>query len=186
MALGSAEPAAFYAQLFGENAPREGTPALPTPATTIRWFRPRAAARRFVLAENAQGLVLVDMHAAHERIVYERLKAMLAQRVPQQPLLVPATFAATPLEMAAVDEHAAALDRLGFALSALGPATLAVRGLPAPLADSADAVTLARSVLHELREYGGSDVLDAHRDETVVDDGLSWRGACQPHCRRRR
>jgi DNA mismatch repair protein MutL len=106
------------------------------------------------------------MHAAHERIVYERLKGALDASVPVQPLLIPATFAASPLETAAVEEHAATLDRLGFALAALGPATLAVRGIPAPLAD-ADAVTLARAVLHDLREFGGSEVLTAHRDELL-------------------
>ncbi|MBK7593487.1 MAG: DNA mismatch repair endonuclease MutL [Betaproteobacteria bacterium] len=167
MALGSAEPAAFYARLFGERPAGGDAPALPdTGDDHPLGFALAQLHGVYVLAQNRAGLVLVDMHAAHERIVYERMKAMLAVRVPQQPLLVPATFAATPLEVAAVDEHAAALDRLGFALSALGPATLAVRGLPAPLAD-ADAVTLARSVLHELREYGGSDVLDAHRDELL-------------------
>ncbi len=117
----------------------------------------------YVLAQNRAGLVLVDMHAAHERIVYEAMKAALAERVPQQPLLVPATFAATPLEVAAAAEHADTLLRLGFALSPLGPGTLAVRGLPAPLAD-ADAVALARSVL-------------------PVDDGLPRLGARQPGAR---
>jgi DNA mismatch repair protein MutL len=94
------------------------------------------------------------------------LKAAAALRVPVQPLLVPATFAASPLEVAAADEHAEALDRLGFAIAALGPATLAVRGIPAPLAD-ADAATLAHAVLSELREFGGSEVLDAHREELL-------------------
>jgi DNA mismatch repair protein MutL len=106
------------------------------------------------------------------------MRAALADRVPQQPLLVPVAFAATPLELAAVDEHAEALARLGFAISPLGPATLAVRGLPAPLAD-ADAVTLARSVLHDLREYGGSDVLDAHRDELLST--MACHGAVRAH-----
>ncbi len=119
-----------------------------------------------MLAQNRAGLVLVDMHAAHERIVYERLKGALDASVPVQPLLIPATFAASPLEAAAAEEHAATLDRLGFALAALGPATLAVRGIPAPLAD-ADAVTLARAVLHDLAEFGGSEVLTAHRDELL-------------------
>ena len=106
------------------------------------------------------------MHAAHERIVYERLKRALDASVPVQPLLVPTTFAASPLEVAAADEHAATLDRLGFAITILGPATLAVRGVPAPLAD-ADAATLAHAVLADLREFGGSEVLTAHRDELL-------------------
>jgi DNA mismatch repair protein MutL len=120
----------------------------------------------YVLAQNRSGLVLVDMHAAHERIVYERLKQALDRSVPVQPLLVPTTFNASPLEVAAADEHAATLDRLGFAITVLGPATLAVRGIPAPLAD-ADAATLAHAVLAELREFGGSEVLTAHRDELL-------------------
>jgi DNA mismatch repair protein MutL len=120
----------------------------------------------YVLAQNRAGLVLVDMHAAHERIVYERLKSALAVRVPVQPLLVPAAFGASPLEVAAAEEHAETLETLGFAITVLGPAALAVRGVPAPLAD-ADAATLARAVLSELREYGGSEVLTAHRDELL-------------------
>ena len=87
-------------------------------------------------------------------------------RVPVQPLLVPATFAASPLEIAAADEHAATLDRLGFAIAAIGPSTLAVRGVPAPLAD-ADAAGLAHAVLSELAEFGGSEVLSAHADELL-------------------
>ncbi len=167
MGLGSTEPAAFYARLFGTREAEAGTVALPdTGDDHPLGFALAQLHGIYVLAQNRAGLVLVDMHAAHERIVYERMKAALAERVPQQPLLVPATFAATPLEMASAAEHAATLERLGFALSPLGPATLAVRGLPAPLAD-ADAVALARSVLHDLREYGGSDVLDAHRDELL-------------------
>ena len=79
---------------------------------------------------------------------------------------MPATFAASPLEIAAADEHADTLDRLGFAISAIGPATLAVRGMPAPLAD-ADAAALAHAVLADLREHGGSEVLTAHRDELL-------------------
>ena len=120
----------------------------------------------YVLAQNRAGVVLVDMHAAHERIVYERLKRALDASVPVQPLLVPTTFAASPLEVAAAEEHAATLDRLGFAITILGPATLAVRGVPAPLAD-ADAATLAHAVLADLREFGGSEVLTAHRDELL-------------------
>jgi DNA mismatch repair protein MutL len=167
MGLGSAEPAPFYARLFGARDAGTGTAALPdTGDDHPLGFALAQLHGIYVLAQNRAGLVLVDMHAAHERIVYENMKAALAERVPQQPLLVPATFAATPLEIAAAAEHAATLERLGFALSALGPATLAVRGLPAPLAD-ADAVALARSVLHDLREFGGSDVLNAHRDELL-------------------
>ena len=120
----------------------------------------------YILAQNRAGLVLVDMHAAHERIVYEGLKAAFDGRVPVQPLLVPAAFAADPLELAAAAENAEALAALGFDVSPMGPTTLAVRGIPAPLRD-ADAVALARAVLHDIREFGGSRALDARRDELL-------------------
>jgi DNA mismatch repair protein MutL len=81
-----------------------------------------------------------------------------------QPLLMAAPFAATPLEIVTAAEHEDALAELGFAIGALGPATLAVRGVPAPLADG-DAVALARSVLHELAEFGASEAATARRDE---------------------
>ncbi len=168
MALESGEPAPFYARLFGARETRAADePDLPaTGDDHPLGFALAQLHGIYVLAQNRAGLVLVDMHAAHERIVYERLKEGPAERVPVQPLLVPATFAASPLEAAAAEEHAAVLDRLGFAITALGPATLAVRGIPAPLAD-ADAATLARAVLAELREFGGSEVLTAHRDELL-------------------
>ncbi|MEP7182040.1 MAG: DNA mismatch repair endonuclease MutL [Betaproteobacteria bacterium] len=167
MALASTEPAAFYAKLFGPRATAGDGPDLPTTDDDHPLgFALAQLHGIYVLAQNRAGLVLVDMHAAHERIVYERLKTTLDRAVRVQPLLVPATFAATPLEAAAALEHAATLDRLGFAVSALGPATLAVRGIPAPLAD-VDAVTLARAVLKDLSEFGGSEVLTAHRDELL-------------------
>ncbi len=168
MALAAGEPAPFYAQLFGAREKGiAGEPDLPaTGDDHPLGFALAQLHGIYVLAQNRAGLVLVDMHAAHERIVYERLKSEPVERVPVQPLLVPATFAASPLDAAAAEEHAAALDQLGFAITAMGPATLAVRGIPAPLAD-ADAATLARAVLAELREYGGSEVLTAHRDELL-------------------
>jgi len=168
IALGAAEPAAFYARLFGERplVPADA-PDLPDTADTHPLgFALAQLHGIYVLAQNRAGLVLVDMHAAHERIVYERLKSALDTRVPVQPLLVPATFTASPLEIAVVDEHADALAGLGFAIAPLGPVTLAVRGVPAPLAD-ADAATLAHAVLAELAEFGGSEVLTAHRDELL-------------------
>jgi len=168
MPLDAGEPAAFYARLFGTRAaPQDDQPDLPATADDHPLgFALAQLHGIFVLAQNGNGLVLVDMHAAHERIVYERLKAAADVRMPVQPLLVPATFAATALEVAAAEEHAATLDRLGFAITAIGPSALAVRGIPAPLAD-ADAATLAHAVLSELREFGGTEVLAAHRDELL-------------------
>jgi DNA mismatch repair protein MutL len=168
MSLDAGEPAAFYARLFGERPPPIGDqPDLPATADDHPLgFALAQLHGIFVLAQNRNGLVLVDMHAAHERIVYERLKAAADARMPVQPLLVPATFAATTLEVAAAEEHAATLDRLGFSITAIGPSALAVRGIPAPLAD-ADAAALAHAVLSELREFGGTEVLAAHRDELL-------------------
>jgi len=168
MTLPAGEATAFYARLFGAREPPVGDgPDLPdTGDSEPLGFALAQLHGIYVLAQNRAGLVLIDMHAAHERIVYERMKSAHGGRVPLQPLLVPATFAASPLDVAAVDEHGDALDRLGFAITALGPATLAVRAIPAPLAD-ADAATLAKAVLSELREFGGSEVLAAHRDELL-------------------
>ena len=118
------------------------------------------------------------MHAAHERIVYERMKRALQQNVPVQPLLVPATFAAEPVDIAAAEEHAATLDALGFAVTPLSPTMLAVRGVPAPLTD-ADPVALARAVLHDVREFGGSEALMARRDELLST--MACHGAVRAH-----
>jgi DNA mismatch repair protein MutL len=165
LALATGEPSTFYAKLFG--ARDEGAPSvLPEGDPHPLGFALAQLHGVYILAQNRAGLVLVDMHAAHERIVYERLKTAFDAHLPVQPLLVPASFAADPLEVATAEDHAEALATLGFALSALGPGTLAVRGVPSPLAD-ADPVTLARAVLHELREYGGSQVLAARRDELL-------------------
>jgi DNA mismatch repair protein MutL len=167
LALEAGEPSAFYARLFGMREDATATPpALPADDPHPLGFALAQLHGVYILAQNRAGLVLVDMHAAHERIVYERLKAASGMRMPVQPLLVPATFAAEALEVATAEEGAAALDALGFSISVLGPATLAVRGVPA-LLSSADPAALARAVLHEIREYGSSQVLTARRDELL-------------------
>ena len=125
----------------------------------------------YVLAQNAQGLVVVDMHAAHERIMYERLKnALDAKAIAMQPLLIPVSFNADKLEVAAVHEALASgensLQQLGFDMAILSPTTLAVRAVPTMLQD-ADAVTLARDVLRDLREYGASRALTERRNELL-------------------
>jgi DNA mismatch repair protein MutL len=121
----------------------------------------------YVLAQNQHGLVIVDMHAAHERIQYEKMKAMLdAREIPMQPLLVPVTFAADPLDVATVEEHGEVLRTIGFDIAAASPKSLIVRALPAPLAD-ADAAALAGGVLREIRETGASRVLTERRNELL-------------------
>jgi DNA mismatch repair protein MutL len=122
----------------------------------------------YILAQNEAGLVLVDMHAAHERIVMEKLKASLdAGAVHRQSLLVPAVFPAEALDVAAAEEHRATLEQLGLELSVSGPNELAVRAAPAPLAGG-DIVGLARGVLKEIREYGASQVLSARQNELLA------------------
>jgi DNA mismatch repair protein MutL len=122
----------------------------------------------YILAENAQGLVLVDMHAAHERIVYEQLKTQIdAQRISSQPLLIPATFPATAQEVATAEACADALQELGLEISTLSSKTLAVRAVPSTLAQG-DAVALARSVLAELSQHDASTVVQRARNELLA------------------
>jgi DNA mismatch repair protein MutL len=124
----------------------------------------------YILAENKQGLIVVDMHAAHERIVYERLKTQLqggaTPTIASQPLLLPATFAATPLEIDTAHTHAETLHTLGLDVAAFSAKTLAVRAVPATLAQG-DAVELARSVLAELAQHDASTVIQRAQDEIL-------------------
>ncbi len=122
----------------------------------------------YILAENAQGLVVVDMHAAHERIVYEQLKTQLQQhQLQSQNLLIPASFAATPEELATVETHATILAELGLDIEALSAQSLVVRRVPASLAQG-DAVALARSVLAELAQHDAHNVLQRARDDVLA------------------
>ncbi len=122
----------------------------------------------YILAQNTRGLVVVDMHAAHERIMYEQLKQALdIQHLAQQTLLIPVTFQANELEVAVVEENQEALQQLGFEMAVLSPNALVVRAVPAVLQD-ADIAQLARAILQEIREYGASQVLTAKRNETLA------------------
>ncbi|KQW36101.1 DNA mismatch repair endonuclease MutL [Rhizobacter sp. Root404] len=146
-------------------------PAPVTPATDAEgWPLGKAIAQVagiFVLAENAHGLVIVDMHAAHERIVYERLKASLGSAaIESQPLLIPATFAATPAEIATAEAQADNLRTLGLDVAPLSAAVLAVRSQPAALAGG-DVVELARSVLAELAQFDASTVIQRAQHEIL-------------------
>ena len=122
----------------------------------------------YILAENSQGLIIVDMHAAHERIVYERLKSQLdaSARIASQPLLIPATFAATPQEVATSEASADTLASLGLDITPFSPRTLAVRAVPTSLAQG-DAVELARSVLAELAQHDASSVIERAQNELL-------------------
>ena len=122
----------------------------------------------YILAENAQGLVLVDMHAAHERVVYEQLKtSMASQKISSQPLLLPMSFAATPAEIACAESHAPTLAALGLDISPLSAKTLAIRAIPSALAGG-NAVDLARSVLAELAEHDAASVLQRAQNEILA------------------
>ncbi|MDB5953631.1 DNA mismatch repair endonuclease MutL [Ramlibacter sp.] len=151
-----------------------GVPAAAQPTNSQpdqTWPLGRAIAQLqgiYILAENAHGLVIVDMHAAHERIVYERLKTQMdAQALHSQPLLIPATFAATPSEIATAEAGQATLETLGLQITPFTPRTLAVRAVPASLAQG-DAVELARSVLAELAQHDASSVVERARNELLA------------------
>ncbi len=185
---------------FADRADRLGVaeprPAWPTtvvaPATSFAappdapdWPLGRALAQLlgvYILAENARGLIVVDMHAAHERIVYERLKSQLDQApIARQALLIPATFAANALEIATAQAAADVLPALGLEVTPLSAGTLAVRALPAPLAASADPVALARAVLAELAQHDGADVLQRAQHELLAT--LACHGAVRANRR---
>jgi len=121
----------------------------------------------YILAQNSKGLVLVDMHAAHERILYEQIKnALDAKDMQVQPLLIPVTFFADAVEVGTAEENRETLSALGFDIAVMSPTTLAVRAVPT-LLQRADAQSLARDVLRDVREFGGSRVLVERRNELL-------------------
>jgi DNA mismatch repair protein MutL len=152
-------------------APRPNAEAVNLPAGD--WPLGRALAQLqgiYILAENTSGLIIVDMHAAHERIVYERLKSQLdntaSAAIASQPLLIPATFAATAQEIDTAQSAAETLQTLGLEITPFSPKTLAVRAVPTSLAQS-DAVELARSVLAELAQHDASTVIQRAQNELL-------------------
>jgi DNA mismatch repair protein MutL len=147
-----------------------------SPGTTLalpagEWPLGRAIAQLqgvYILAENTQGLVVVDMHAAHERIVYERLKQQMdSEQITSQALLIPATFAATPAEVATAEDQGVVLAMLGLEITPFSPKTLAVRAVPSTLAQG-DPVELARSVLAELAQVDASRVIERAQNELLA------------------
>ncbi|MXN78682.1 DNA mismatch repair endonuclease MutL [Burkholderia sp. 4701] len=188
-----AQPLALYDALFGRKDSGAGTPAGTTlaadaadpPASPLAGFAaaPSLAGTAhddqplgfalgqihgiYVLAQNAHGLVIVDMHAAHERILYEQFKGALADRaIAVQALLLPVSMTATPVEIGTVEEERDTLESLGFDLAVLSPTTLAIRAVPALLKD-ADLQSLARAVLADLHAFGGSRVLTERQHELL-------------------
>ena len=148
--------------------PQPEAAALPDAAQT--WPLGRAIAQLqgiYILSENTQGLVIVDMHAAHERIVYERLKAQMdTSRILSQPLLIPATFPASPQEVSTTETSQETLSALGLEIIPFSPKTLAVRAVPVSLAQG-DAVELARSVLAELAQHDASTVIQRAQNQLL-------------------
>ncbi len=189
--LRASEPNGFYDAMFGARLAASSPPQYASPVCYAPEFEAESAATQpqhnaeeyplgfavaqihgvYVLAQNAQGLVVVDMHAAHERIMYEKLKnALDSKSVPMQPLLLPVSFNADKLEVATVQEALSgnddSLQQLGFDIAVLSPTTLAVRAVPIML-QSADVIELARDVLRDLREYGASRALTERRNELL-------------------
>ncbi|MES2354958.1 MAG: DNA mismatch repair endonuclease MutL [Pseudomonadota bacterium] len=172
------EPQAFYAKLFGDLAQTEKfVPIAPSALSTQASATAQAPSSLgyaiaqlhgvYVLAQNEQGLVIVDMHAAHERVMYEKLKNSLEhESIASQPLLVPATFPATLLEVACAEENDATLRQLGLELAAIGPNQIAIRAVPV-LLSGGDAVRLSRDVLKDINEFGASRVLTERRNELL-------------------
>ncbi|MGB5081993.1 MAG: DNA mismatch repair endonuclease MutL [Burkholderiales bacterium] len=184
--LGLAQPVAGYTAMFLGGLGGAGLPAARTTDADPNFsgapplgFALAQLHGIYILAQNREGLILVDMHAAHERIVYEKLKAALDSRAMiTQKLLIPSTFHADRVDIAAVEEHGSTLNLLGFDVTAISPFALAVRAVPSMLAE-ADAAELARAVLRDIREYGASRVLTERRDELLGT--MACHGAVRAH-----
>ena len=170
--LAVAQPASRYEAFFAATVADERRPAPAAPGADaagppMLGYALAQLHGVYVLAQNSAGLVLVDMHAAHERIVYEKLKGALdASAMPAQPLLVPIAMPATAEEVEEAERSAGALASLGFEVGIAGPRDLVVRAVPALLADL-DAPALLRSVLAEMREFGASRALVERRNELL-------------------
>lgn len=172
--LSIAEPARFYQTLFGGNAKtntaEEGIPPLGFALAQLHGV--------YILAQNRAGLILVDMHAAHERILYEKLKSAFDHETAVQALLIPVSFSASPLEISTAEQNQDVLRQIGFDLRVLSPTSIAIRGLPALLTDAEPSV-LARAVLRDIHDYGASEVLRAERDKLLAT--MACHGAVRAH-----
>ncbi len=161
-------PLAAYAALYGDvPAARSPLAAAPDGEAPPLGFAIAQLKSIYILAENADGLVLVDMHAAHERITYEKLKAgRVCSNLRSQMLLVPLAVAVSAKEAAAAEEHAEALAEWGLEISRSGPAAIVVRRIPA-LLEGADVAQLSRDVLSELAQHGSSRRLQELENELL-------------------
>jgi len=133
----------------------------------------------FIVAQSAEGMVLVDMHAAHERILYERLKsAMDTGSGPRQSLLVPALLETTEAEASLAEQHADELAAAGFSVDRVGPATLAVREVPVALA-GADVAAILADALADLGAGGTAHRIDGSQNELLAN--IACRSAVRAH-----
>lgn len=179
--FGVAQTVANYLALLAERPAPSASDANDEPADVPLGFAVAQLSGIYILAQNERGLIIVDMHAAHERIVYEKLKRQLDQRqIPQQRLLIPQVFTASAVEIATATEHSELLEQLGLDVSLASPTQVALRGVPA-LLSQADGAQLTRDVLRDVREYGGSRVLTEHRNELLST--LACHGAVRANRR---
>jgi DNA mismatch repair protein MutL len=162
----------FYQNLFGAGI-KPQMPAAPTITEQAQEEIPPLGFALgqlmgiYILAQNSQGLVIVDMHAAHERVTYEKLKSSLDDHtLSMQSLLIPVTFQGNGLDVVTAGENKEILSELGFEIAILSPTTLAVRAVPTILKDT-DVVKLARDILNELREFDTGQLLTNKRNELL-------------------
>lgn len=179
--FGVAQTVADYLALLGKNPITAANDAGGEDSDLPLGFAVAQLSGIYILAQNDRGLIIVDMHAAHERIVYEKLKRQLDRReIPQQRLLIPQVFSAAPIDISTAMEQGELLEELGLDVSLASPTQLALRGIPA-LLSQADGAQLTRDVLRDVREYGGSRVLTEHRNELLST--LACHGAVRANRR---
>ncbi|WP_090829323.1 DNA mismatch repair endonuclease MutL [Nitrosovibrio tenuis] len=174
----AAQPQAFYSALFGveDDGLKSAQTVLDIHTAGTRAKEPEVPPLGFalgqlrgiyILSQNDRGLLIVDMHAAHERLLYEKLKSALDNHtLAMQPLLIPATFYADSLDIVTAEENSDSLSELGFEISTFSPTMLVVRSVPVAL-KNADVVKLARDVLSDIREFGASQALTSRRNELL-------------------
>ncbi len=169
----AAQPSVFYQTLFGEKsheiiaAPDLAVQSEPH-ASNFLGYALGQLLGIYILAQSTQGLIIVDMHAAHERIVYEKLKQALDQQeLPTQSLLIPHLLQADALDITTVEENVLLLNQLGFEISITSPTTLAIRTMPSIL-KNADISKLISKLLEDIRSYGSSQLLTGNRNEILA------------------
>jgi len=186
LALPLAEATAAYTALYKVNNQANVAPSATDPSTDNADIPPLGYALAqvhgiYILAENTQGLVVVDMHAAHERIGYERLKAAHdSVGLKTQPLLVPISVTLAEQEADTAEQHAATLAQFGIDITRTGPCSISLRSVPA-LLTNADPATLLRDILSDLQEYGQSNGISSARDNVLAT--MACHGAVRAHRR---